>query len=75
MLTTVKRIRTSLRCFFLPILFLSGLVSHISPMRAQPAGTFTPTGSMTISRSSHTATVLADGATKYLSEPFWDDQD
>jgi hypothetical protein len=62
MLTTSKRITTALTCgFVLPLLFLAVIVSSTSLLMAQPPGTFTPTGSMTTPRSSHTATLLADG--------------
>jgi hypothetical protein len=43
MLTTAKRITTSLKCgFVLPLLFLAVVVSPTSLVMAQPAGTFTP---------------------------------
>jgi hypothetical protein len=44
-----------------PLLLLVGLAGHTSLVMAQPAGTFTPTGSMTTARLSHTATLLDDG--------------
>ena len=62
MLTNTKGITTSPKCdFVLSLVFLAMVVSSTSLVIAQPAGTFTPTGSMTIPRMSHTATLLADG--------------
>ena len=62
MLTTAKRITASLRCGFIPLLvFLAVVGSPTSLLMAQPAGIFTPAGSMTTARMSHTATLLADG--------------
>jgi len=62
MLRAAKRITASLRCgFVLLLLFLAVVVSPTSLSIAQPAGAFTPTGSMTTARMSHTATLLAGG--------------
>ena len=61
MLTAAKRITASLRCGFVLLLFLAVVISLTSLVMAQPGGAFTPTGSMTTARMSHTATLLADG--------------
>jgi hypothetical protein len=62
MLTTGKRTKASLkRDLVRQLFFLAAVGSPTSWVMAQPAGTFTPGGSMTTGRLSHTATLLADG--------------
>ena len=61
MLRAAKRITASLRCGFVLLLFLAVVISLTSLVMAQPGGAFTPTGSMTTARMSHTATLLAGG--------------
>ena len=61
MLSTVKRITTSLECSFILPLLLLGVAGNALVALAQSPGTFTPTGSMITARSGHTATLLPSG--------------
>jgi hypothetical protein len=61
MLATGRRITASLKCTFILPLLLLGVSGPGAIVLAQSAGTFTTTGSMSTSRSGHTATLLPDG--------------
>ena len=60
MLTSGMRI-TLVRGFIRSVVLLAAVGCPTSLVLAQPAGTFTPTESMTTKRFSHTATLLSDG--------------
>ena len=50
-----------MRTDFKLAIFLLGVAGHSPLARAQSAGTFSPTASMSTARSLHTATLLLDG--------------
>jgi hypothetical protein len=58
---TAIRNTASLKASFAFLLLLLGVSGQVPMARAQSLGTFSPTGSMTMPRNFHTATLLLDG--------------